>query len=382
MSETSPYLELADKLNKWPIRTPKTKTLIKILKEIFTPEEAYLLSKFETPMRGSLSIDSLLEKGLEPEYTPEKISKILDSLYERGLMPRFEHRKTNKTHYLLLPLVIGFFEFVFSNYQIYPDEKLKRMAKLFHKYYMEGFGLEIGASNYPWSRVFPHDRNTRKEVEIKIDQEIEGKNEILPYDDVRMIIENAKICGIMPCSCRVEEKYLGTPCEHSIETCMVFDPYLIDIGMAREISKEEAFKILHKCEREGLVHISNNAQAGHFWICNCCSCSCGIMGGLTKLNNPKAFAKSNFIAAIDESKECKECMNCVTLCPMHAIQRWLPHDSIEEETWNIDTDKCIGCGVCASNCPTDRMYLKKVRDEPIEDHMINAYIRCEMERFH
>lgn len=380
MQTIDPYDELITKISNWPIRTPRTKTLTRILKEIFTPEEAYLLSLFDTPMRGSLSVDDIMERNTESSFSKEKVTKILDSIYERGLMPRFVHRKTNKTHYLLLPMVIGIFEFTLSNYKIYDEKKLKKIAKLFYKYFYEGFGLEVGASNYPWARVFPHDHETRQEV-IKIDQPIEGQNEILPHDKVLTIIEEAKIRGVMPCSCRVEHKYAAKECEHSVETCMVFDPYLIEIGMAKEITKDEAIELLHKCEKEGLVHMSNNAQKGHYWICNCCTCSCGIMGGLTRLGNPHAFAKSNFIAAIDESVKCAKCYKCVEICPMQAIQHWLPHDEADE-IWKIDENKCIGCGVCASNCPTNRMILQKIRNDEVEETTPDSFMRMEAERFH
>ncbi|MHA2054795.1 MAG: 4Fe-4S dicluster domain-containing protein [Candidatus Hodarchaeales archaeon] len=380
MQATDPYDELITKINNWPIRVPRTKTLTKILKEIFTSEEAYLLSLFDAPNRGSLSVDDIMERNTDPSLTAEKVTKILDSIYQRGLMPRFVHRKTNKNHYLLLPMVIGIFEFTLSNHTIYDEVMMKKLTKLFDKYYYEGFGLEIGASNYPWARVFPHDRKIKQEV-IKVDQPIEGRNEILPHDKVLTIIERAQICGVMPCACRVEHKYVGKECKHPVDVCMVFDPYLIEIGMAKEITKEEAIEVLHRTEKEGLVHMSNNSQKGHHFICNCCSCSCGIMGGLTRLGNPHAFAKSNFITVIDESAKCTKCYKCVEICPLHAIQHWIPHEEADE-IWKIDEEKCIGCGVCASNCPTNRMTLQKIKNDIIEETIPESYMRMETERFH
>jgi Pyruvate/2-oxoacid:ferredoxin oxidoreductase delta subunit len=35
---------------------------------------------------------------------------------------------------------------------------------------------------------------------------------------------------------------------------------------------------------------------------------------------------------------------------------------------NIDYDLCIGCGVCASNCPQEALLLEKVRnDVPVKN---------------
>jgi len=38
----------------------------------------------------------------------------------------------------------------------------------------------------------------------------------------------------------------------------------------------------------------------------------------------------------------------------------------------VREDVCIGCGVCASNCPSESITLKKVRDMKPADSFIEA----------
>ena len=48
------------------------------------------------------------------------------------------------------------------------------------------------------------------------------------------------------------------------------------------------------------------------------------------------------------SPECTDCGLCVSLCPLHAIER---KDSDEGYSYVIDQDRCINCSVCTSLCP-------------------------------
>ena len=61
------------------------------------------------------------------------------------------------------------------------------------------------------------------------------------------------------------------------------------------------------------------------------------------------IAKSNFVAAIDQD-ECCECGVCADeRCPMDAIE--------EESGYEVQPDRCIGCGVCTITCPTEAITL-------------------------
>ena len=58
----------------------------------------------------------------------------------------------------------------------------------------------------------------------------------------------------------------------------------------------------------------------------------------------------------------------MNICPMEAIYHHWPHqDDLSDDYMKIRFEYCIGCGVCASNCPSDAISLVKVRNyEPFE----------------
>ena len=53
---------------------------------------------------------------------------------------------------------------------------------------------------------------------------------------------------------------------------------------------------------------------------------------------------SNYYATKDYDT-CTTCFTCVDRCNVHAIK-------IDNERTVISREKCIGCGLCASSCPT------------------------------
>jgi len=53
---------------------------------------------------------------------------------------------------------------------------------------------------------------------------------------------------------------------------------------------------------------------------------------------------SNYYATKDYDT-CTTCFTCVDRCNVHAIK-------IDNERTVITREKCIGCGLCASSCPT------------------------------
>ncbi|MHA2290227.1 MAG: hypothetical protein ACXABG_15685, partial [Promethearchaeota archaeon] len=105
------YELLRSRMDKWPTRTPKSPDIRKILKELFTEEEAEILSYFEGPYMDMATPSEISERSGKAE---ERVIKIFNSLAERGLL--FKMGKSRKrSKFILLPTVIGIFEYVFSN---------------------------------------------------------------------------------------------------------------------------------------------------------------------------------------------------------------------------------------------------------------------------
>ncbi|MHA1785133.1 MAG: 4Fe-4S binding protein [Candidatus Helarchaeota archaeon] len=381
------YEDFRKVINKWPIRAPKSKNLTKLLQLIFSPEEAEIMSFFEQPMVDRVSQKKIIKRIMSKtdKYTEEQIINILDGLAKRCMVYRkskITDTGKEKVKYSIWPMVIGIFEWFFSKAAMedgtYSEETIKRATKLFEKYAYEGFLWEIGPSNYPWSRVLPA-AQANKVIDVNEDLGID-KPVVLPFETVKKAIEDAKEIAIIKCACRTEGKYKGNACDNPVDVCMVLDgpeAFRYSGMVVKEPTKEEAIEILKQCEKKGLVHCTSNSQQMNF-ICNCCSCHCGILRGYIEMGNPRAFMKSNYMAVFNEN-ECKECYRCVEICPTKAIKHILKHEKTED-MFEVNPEKCIGCGVCASNCPSKKIDLKKVRNEIPVETVAESYMRMERER--
>jgi Pyruvate/2-oxoacid:ferredoxin oxidoreductase delta subunit len=374
--EVEDYYELLrQKMDKWPTRTPKSKDIMKILKELFTDEEAEILSFFHAPLMDLATPLEIAERSSKPV---EKVVEVLNSLASRGLIFKIgKSRKRGK--FSIWPTVIGIFEFVFSNAKIYSDEKIKRLARLFDNYLNRFIIPTATKSNYPFSRVLPS-KTAEKIIEINEDLGIVSQK-VLPFEEVEELINSTTTVATMPCSCRTKAKHLGYTPKSLMDVCITLDmaaEYFIENGMGKRLSKEEALELLIKCERNGLVHCTLNAQKPDF-ICNCDKEHCGMLKTMTKFHRFGVPAYSNFRIKIDENIECNECYRCVDLCPTHAI-----YPSIEDGgKFNLELKKefCIGCGVCSSNCSAKRLILEKVENKIPVETMPDAYRKYGEERF-
>jgi ferredoxin len=119
------------------------------------------------------------------------------------------------------------------------------------------------------------------------------------------------------------------------------------------ITKEEAYEVLRKSEEAGLVHMTSNFEKGHFFICNCCSCCCGVLQAVN-MGFPQ-IVNSHYYAEIDADK-CSACGTCADeRCQANAIK-------IDGDSYSVVKQKCIGCGLCATTCPEEAIRL--VHKEP------------------
>lgn len=367
MTEADVYEKLRQKINLWPMRTPRTKEVIEILRILFNEEEAEFLTHFTAPYQDPETMDQMVEKTGKPR---EKIQAIADRLVLRGLLFKFTSRSDGNAYYSLMPMVPGIFEFYFSSG--HDSNEKRKVGELFEKNYLGGGGLEAGASNYPWARVMPVEKT------ITVNKEISAGHMILPFEKMSEFIKTSRKIAVINCACRTKKK-----CEHPLETCLVFDYYadfMVERGFGRYLSVEEALELLEKTEKAGLVHSTINTQIKPQFICNCCTCACLILRGLTELHNPRAIAKSNFLPMRDDAN-CKRCKICVRICPMEANAYHAPHDN-EPERILFFEERCIGCGLCAYHCPNNAIKLVKVNNEIPEMTPRDAFQRVEAERIH
>lgn len=185
---------------------------------------------------------------------------------------------------------------------------------------------------------------------VPVNESVEPQSQILAYDDVVKIVQDAKTLSVTNCSCRV----ISGNCKKPLEVCMQVDraaEYNIERGTGRALSKSEAIEILKKCREEGLVHVVDNRQTVGHVICNCCDDCClnwAIMKG------PKKWvAPSRFEAYVDTDL-CSGCEVCMDRCFFDAL-------SMKDDLASVDPGKCLGCGVCTVVCPTEALKLKETR---------------------
>ena len=98
------------------------------------------------------------------------------------------------------------------------------------------------------------------------------------------------------------------------------------------------------------MHSVSNSQQDVTYICNCCTCSCGILRGLSELGIADAVARSAFVMRVSE-EDCVGCDLCRDRCQFHALSL--------DGVVHIDGLRCVGCGVCALACPEDALVLAR-----------------------
>ena len=335
------YRKLAQVLDTLPSGFPAADGLeIKILKKIFRSEEAELFCDlkvtFETPAQIAQRTGRPL-KQLEEDLT---------SMWKRGLLfgADLGHIKVFK----MIPWVIGIWEMQLNRL----DRELAEMCEEYNRV----FGPQFVKFKPQIMRVIP------------IEKEIPVKQEALSYNQVSSIIENSKSFAVADCICRKEQGLLDKECAKPKETCLglaplpgVFDNY----PWGRPISKEEAYGVLQKAEEAGLVHLTSNVQSGHFFICNCCGCCCGVLRGVNEMGIPHVV-NSHYYAEIDPDL-CAACGTCKEeRCQVRAIEEG-------DEAYRVIREKCIGCGLCVTTCPTEAIHLIHKQQEelvpPVKDDM-------------
>ena len=329
------YQKLAEQLDKIPNGFPKTKSGVelKILKKLFSPEEAKLASSL------SLELQTIKTISENNNAVEADVKVLLIGMVKKGLI-ELKKEEGKGLVFCLIPFVVGFYE--------RQNAKIdKEFAKLFEDYYNEAFH-EIMMVDPSVHRIIP----IEKSIPVNID--------VMPYEKASTYLDNAKSWGVLNCICRVQKKLIGQACKHTLENCIVFSGKENAFNRTddiKAISKQEALKILTDSDEEGLVHSTNNAQKDVSYICNCCSCSCGVLQGIAKYGSLNSVASSDFYAVVDEEL-CNACEICIDRCQFNALE-------IRDDVCSINTSFCFGCGLCVTTCTSGALSLQKKNSEEI-----------------
>jgi len=327
------YRQLARRLDAIPNGFPSTESGVelRLLAKIFTPQEAALASVMRLTPEPAKEIAA--RAGAEPRTA----RRTLKDMVRKGLIKVKRDKRQ---------LVFGLIPFVFGIYEFQLPRMDAEMARLFEQYLQETKGGSIIQTTPAIHRVVP------------VKEAIPFDLEIFPYEQAVEMVEKAKSWGVRDCVCRVQQKLVGKGCDHTVENCLSFFPVegaFDGSDDIRAISKEEALRILRNAEEEGLVHSTGNYRDGNFYICNCCTCCCGILRGVAEFGIPTAIAHSDFRVVVD-ADSCIGCGDCVERCQFGAL-------SVPEEVCAVDQARCVGCGVCVIGCPSDALSLERRPEE-------------------
>ena len=321
------YQKLAGELDRIPNGFPRTDSGVelKLLAKLFTPEDAALASTL------SMEPKSLSEIAGANNMEEAEAKSMLIGLVRRGLID-LKREEGRGFVYHLIPFVVGFYE--------RQNAKIdKEFAELFEQYYQEAFHQTMLA-HPSVHRIIPME----KAIPVDID--------VMPYEKASTYLDQAKSWGVLDCTCRVQKKLIGQGCDHTVKNCLVFSSKAGAFQKTEEIESipmEKALEILAEADREGLIHSINNAQTEVHYICNCCTCSCGILRGMVEFGSIHSIARSDFYAEVD-AEHCTGCESCLDRCEFNAM-------TMVDGICEVDRKACYGCGLCISACETNALSL-------------------------
>ena len=328
------YRALAERLDALPNGFPPAEdgAELRLLQKLFAPEEAALAAV----LRMTLETHDQIAERVDAD--PEAVRLMLKSMAKRGLIKagRTEHG----LGFGLLPFVVGIYE-----YQI--GRMDAELAGLFEDYYQQTF-TQVLAVNPQVHRVIPVNETIRVDLEVA------------PYESVSAILDRSQAWGVLDCICRVQKALIGDPCEHPVDVCMTMStvPGAFDHSSTiKALTREEAEATLARAADAGLVHSVSNSQEGIWYVCNCCTCSCGILRGMAEMGIANVVARSSFINTV-EPEICSGCEDCVSYCQFDALK-------LEDLVMTVSELRCVGCGVCAGECPAKAIQLLAYEDDQI-----------------
>ena len=339
----SSIVPLIDRLNKYPIGLPDTETLRQILAILFSEDDAYVASRFP------LTEATLKELVKATGWETERLEAQLDAMAEKGLV--MDTTYGGKTYYLLMPGLIGFFEFSFMKQR--NDLPVAELAQLMTEYLFDDpdqkMGREFFASKTPLTRALPYEEH------------IPVSSQVATYESAREIIKSSSYGAIGMCYCRHKKEHLGKSCDKDAPTkeiCISLGTaakFMVRRGFAEQRTREQLLAILEQARDLNLTHITDNIRHKPSFICNCCSCCCELLGGVNQ-GFPMGIAKANYTLQIN-SDTCVGCGLCKKACNVTALQFVDVENGRKKRQMQVCNDNCLGCGACISSCPTQSLTL-------------------------
>ena len=332
---------LIDRLNKYPIGLVDGAKLREILTLLFDEQEVFVASRF--PLEEATLAELARATGL----TEAKLLPVLNTMADKGLVMDMPYAGT--TYYLLMPGLIGFFEFTFMKHRT--DLPLERLAILMREYLEESQAKEFFGGKTQLTRTLAYEEH------------IPVTSEIATYEQARTIIREAGFGAVGLCYCRHKKSHQGKTCAKGAPMegiCISLGSaarFLSRRGFAEPKSETELLEIIDRARDLRLTHVTDNIRENPSFICNCCRCCCELMAGV-QLGYHDGIAKTGYTAVIDPER-CDYCASCFTACNVKAIglAKGQTFTTSTERFAEVRAEVCLGCGACISACEKEALRL-------------------------
>jgi len=331
----NPYKQLAEQLNALPNGFPPTADgrELKLLAKLYAPEEAGLAAQLLP------SLETVEEIAARTGREAAGLRDQLKAMSRRGLVEA--GRKDGALGFKLLPFVVGIYEMQVGTMDA-------ELARLFEDYFQSAFGKMLGVKPQ-FHRVIPVYETVRNSMEVR------------PFESASEIVNAMQSWGVLDCICRKQKALIGQACEHPIDVCMAMNPQpnaFEKNPVIRALTRDEAMGTLRRAAEAGLVHSVSNSAEGMYYICNCCTCSCGILRGMAELGIANVVASSAFVNQVDDAI-CNGCEDCIQSCQFNAL-------SMDGLLAKVEAVRCTGCGVCVIACSTGALGLVRRPEDEVK----------------
>lgn len=354
-TEDKVYRDLQQHLDRGPsgFQASESGTDIMLLKHLLTPEEAKIATMLSTikwePVKHIYK--RVRKSGIEMSI--EEFQKKLDNMVRKGTIvvhsAAFGERRYKN---------VGVSAGGMIDFQV--NRLTKDFIDALDKYHEDSYARRPERGGKPMIAQL-------RTIPVEKSVPLPDINKIGTYDDVRSLVEQAPgPFSVTNCVCRQMKDMRGQPCKYSDirETCLQIGPdharQYIEMGIGRQITKEEAFEVLDRAREAGFIlQPENSLQPEN--ICCCCGDCCGPLTAAKNTPRPADFYTSNYYVKVDPEL-CTGCEVCIGRCQMEARV-------MVDGVAIVDLDRCIGCGNCVVTCETGASQLvpKETQMVPFKD---------------
>lgn len=281
--------------------------------------EYYALNAVVTDDMADVALAIGLRQPRTLEYIVEKCGKsreetlaLLAKLTETGVCKVWTDKEDGRDRYFVNIFAPGMLEMMVNNREqlaAHPE-----IGKAFEEYTRRRLA--------PMAALFPEGLAMMRV--IPVESAVKDLPETQPWERLSYYLDKYDTFSVSDCSCRQSRRVLNEGCGHlEKEICIQMGTgaeYYIRTGRGRQVSREEVEQILKFAEDNGLMHEMPHTDGlgESAAICNCCGCACFSMRIATLFKTPDAI-RSNFSAVVDAEK-CVACGQCVENCPTNALK--------------------------------------------------------------